>query len=68
MAWLPWAIGEGFAPALEVLPYEVVAMTALTGLAGANSFLALGCVFAANLTGNIVVLGFYGRRCLARLE
>jgi uncharacterized membrane protein YoaK (UPF0700 family) len=33
-------------------------MTAVTGVVDAVSFLALGHVFTANMTGNIVFLGF----------
>ena len=42
----------------KVLPYALVAMTAVTGLVDAVSFLALGRVFTANMTGNIVLLAF----------
>jgi uncharacterized membrane protein YoaK (UPF0700 family) len=33
-------------------------MTAVTGVVDAVSFLALGHLFTANMTGNIVFLGF----------
>jgi uncharacterized membrane protein YoaK (UPF0700 family) len=36
----------------------LLAMTAVTGIVDAVSFLALGRVFTANMTGNIVLLGF----------
>jgi uncharacterized membrane protein YoaK (UPF0700 family) len=36
----------------------LLAMTAVTGIVDAVSFLALGHVFTANMTGNIVLLGF----------
>ena|ERR1700739_3643827 len=36
-----------------VLPYVLLGMTAVTGLIDAVSFLALGHVFTANMTGNI---------------
>jgi uncharacterized membrane protein YoaK (UPF0700 family) len=36
----------------------LVAMTAVTGIIDAVSYLALGHVFTANMTGNIVLLGF----------
>ena len=39
-----------------VLP--LLAMTAVTGLIDAVSFLSLGRVFTANMTGNIVILAF----------
>src|SRR5260221_11247688 len=46
-------------PATEkVLPYTLLGMTAVTGLVDAVSFLSLGRVFTANMTGNIVLLAF----------
>src|SRR5664280_1116623 len=36
----------------------LVGMTVVTGLVDAVSYLALGRVFVANMTGNVVVLGF----------
>src|SRR5262249_55839693 len=36
----------------------LISMTAVTGMVDAVSFLALGHVFTANMTGNIVFLGF----------
>lgn len=36
----------------------LVVMTAVTGLVDAFSFLALGRIFVANMTGNIIFLGF----------
>src|SRR6185312_16371345 len=36
----------------------LIAMTAVTGLVDAYSFLALGHVFVANMTGNVIFLGF----------
>jgi uncharacterized membrane protein YoaK (UPF0700 family) len=46
-------------PATEkVIPYALVGMTAVTGLVDAVSFLSLGRVFTANMTGNIVLLAF----------
>src|SRR5437879_3019534 len=36
----------------------LLAMTAVTGLIDAVSFLALGRVFTANMTGNVVMLAF----------
>ena len=39
-------------------PYVFLGMTAVTGLVDAVSFLALGRVFTANMTGNVVLLGF----------
>jgi uncharacterized membrane protein YoaK (UPF0700 family) len=40
------------------LPVLMVAMTFVTGLVDAFSFLVLGHVFVANMTGNVVFLGF----------
>src|SRR5258708_171037 len=39
-------------------PSVLLSMTAVTGMVDAVSFLALGHVFTANMTGNIVFLGF----------
>jgi len=51
-AW-PW-------PAREHgrLPAILVALTVVTGMVDAVSYLALGHVFVANMTGNVVFLGF----------
>ena len=42
----------------KIAPYAFLGMTAVTGLVDAVSFLSLGRVFTANMTGNIVFLGF----------
>src|SRR6266849_8628009 len=42
----------------RVIPYALLGMTAVTGLVDAVSFLSLGRVFTANVTGNIVLLAF----------
>jgi uncharacterized membrane protein YoaK (UPF0700 family) len=42
----------------KILPYMLLAMTAVTGLVDAVSFLSLGRVFTANMTGNAVILAF----------
>ena len=42
----------------KIAPYALLAMTAVTGLVDAVSFLSLGRVFTANMTGNIVLLAF----------
>jgi len=42
----------------NISPYVFLGMTAVTGLVDAVSFLSLGRVFTANMTGNIVFLGF----------
>jgi uncharacterized membrane protein YoaK (UPF0700 family) len=41
-----------------VLTRALVGMTVVTGLVDAVSFLGLGRVFTANMTGNVVLLGF----------
>src|SRR5246127_3248768 len=45
-------------PTEKVIPYALLGMTAVTGLVDAVSFLSLGRVFTANMTGNIVLLAF----------
>jgi len=42
----------------SILPYALLGMTAVTGLVDAVSFLSLGHVFTANMTGNVVLLAF----------
>src|SRR5258708_17426227 len=42
----------------KIVPYALLGMTAVTGLLDAVSFLALGCVCTANMTGNVVLLAF----------
>ncbi len=42
----------------KIVPYVLLGMTAVTGLVDAVSFLSLGRVFTANMTGNIVLLAF----------
>ena len=42
----------------KIIPYVLLGMTAVTGLVDAVSFLSLGRVFTANMTGNIVLLAF----------
>lgn len=43
---------------LGPLPQLLLAMTLVTGLVDAFSYLVLGHVFVANMTGNVVLLGF----------
>lgn len=43
---------------VSVTPTILLIMTGVTGIVDAVSFLALGHVFTANMTGNIVFLGF----------
>jgi uncharacterized membrane protein YoaK (UPF0700 family) len=45
-------------PRERALPAVLLALTAVTGLVDAVSFLALGHIFTANMTGNVVFLGF----------
>jgi len=40
------------------LPLLLIVLTAVTGLVDAVSYLKLGHVFVANMTGNVVILGF----------
>src|SRR5579862_5558712 len=53
---------ETVAPARDakdgLLPPLLVALTAVTGLVDAFSYLVLGHVFVANMTGNVVFLAF----------
>jgi uncharacterized membrane protein YoaK (UPF0700 family) len=49
----PWAGGE-----YRSLSVLLVTLTVVTGLVDAVSYLALGHVFVANMTGNVVFLGF----------
>ncbi len=49
----PWA-GSGYGP----LPSLLVLLTVVTGVVDAVSYLAFGHVFVANMTGNVVFVGF----------
>src|SRR5712691_3848713 len=42
----------------DPLPFALLALTGVTGLVDAVSFLGLGHVFTANMTGNVVFLAF----------
>ncbi len=42
----------------KIAPYVLLGMTAVTDLVDAVSFLSLGSVFTANMTGNILILAF----------
>src|SRR5712675_1725582 len=48
----------GHPTAEKIAPYVLLGMTAVTGLVDAVSFLSLGSVFTANMTGNILILAF----------
>jgi uncharacterized membrane protein YoaK (UPF0700 family) len=45
-------------PKNDPLPIALLALTGVTGLVDAVSFLGLGHIFTANMTGNVVFLGF----------
>jgi uncharacterized membrane protein YoaK (UPF0700 family) len=49
---------ETVSNAPAAVPAILLVMTGVTGVVDAVSFLALGHVFTANMTGNIVLLGF----------
>lgn len=51
-------LAPGRESAYGPLPPLLVAMTLVTGLVDAFSYLVLGHVFVANMTGNVVLLGF----------
>jgi uncharacterized membrane protein YoaK (UPF0700 family) len=51
-------MASGNQAAQKITPYVFLGMTVVTGLVDAVSFLSLGRVFTANMTGNIVLLGF----------
>src|SRR5205823_13164771 len=53
-----WAVPEPVDPAERVLVPLLLALTAVTGLVDAASYLSFGHVFTANMTGNVVFLGF----------
>ena len=48
----------GYPTADKIAPYVLLGMTTVTGLIDAVSFLSLGSVFTANMTGNVVILAF----------
>jgi uncharacterized membrane protein YoaK (UPF0700 family) len=52
------ALKRGVASVKHPLTRALLALTFTTGLVDAVSYLALGRVFTANMTGNIVLLGF----------
>lgn len=49
---------KGYSKAEKILPYVLLGLTVVTGLVDAVSYLSLGRVFTANMTGNIVILAF----------
>ncbi|HEY7102879.1 MAG TPA: YoaK family protein [Mycobacteriales bacterium] len=54
MHWLPWRSGEMH----RMLTVALIALTVSCGVVDAVSFLALGRVFVATMTGNVIFLGF----------
>src|SRR5260370_31458840 len=42
----------------KVIPYAMVGMDAVSGLVDGVSFLSVGHIFTANMTGNVVILAF----------
>jgi uncharacterized membrane protein YoaK (UPF0700 family) len=52
------ALKRGVASVRHPLTRALLVLTFTTGLVDAVSYLALGRVFTANMTGNIVLLGF----------
>src|ERR1019366_10625540 len=52
------ALKRGVASVRHPLTRALLVLTFTTGLVDAVSYLALGHVFTANMTGNIVLLGF----------
>src|SRR3954464_3570827 len=56
---VPQAVGAGAARSIRhPLARALLALTFSTGLVDAVSYLGLGRVFTANMTGNVVLLGF----------
>ncbi len=52
------AAGRPASSRQRVLPLSLLALTVATGVVDAVSYLVLGRVFVANMTGNVVLLGF----------
>jgi uncharacterized membrane protein YoaK (UPF0700 family) len=57
-----WLFMTSSPTAEKTITYALLGMTAVTGLVDAVSFLSLGRVFTANMTGNIVLLAFAAAR------
>src|SRR5262249_18450036 len=55
---LPAMPGASFSAAESVLPPVLLGQTAVAGVIDAVSYLGLGHVFTANMTGNVVFLAF----------
>jgi uncharacterized membrane protein YoaK (UPF0700 family) len=58
LAWFRQTIAPGTGSGDGPLPSLLLGMTLVTGLVDAFSYLVLGHVFMANMTGNVVFLGF----------
>jgi uncharacterized membrane protein YoaK (UPF0700 family) len=53
-----WLFMTSHPSAEKTIVYALLGMTIVTGLVDAVSFLSLGRVFTANMTGNVVILAF----------
>ena len=49
---------EAIAPPERAFVAPLIALTGVTGVIDAASFLGMGRIFTANMTGNVVFLGF----------
>jgi Protein of unknown function (DUF1275) len=57
-SWLPYVFMTRSPTAEKTIVYALLGMTMVTGLVDAVSYLSLGRVFTANMTGNMLVLAF----------
>ncbi len=58
VASIPSSTGPEPKSAVDLLPALFLGLTFVTGVVDATSYLGLGHVFVANMTGNVVFLGF----------
>ena len=58
MCLVGWSFMTSSPAAEKTMVYALLGMTIVTGLVDAVSFLSLGRVFTANMTGNVVILAF----------
>jgi uncharacterized membrane protein YoaK (UPF0700 family) len=56
--WSRWPWADALQRGQRPLHFVLVVLTFVTGLVDAVTYLAYGHVFAANMTGNVIVLGF----------
>ena len=56
--WSRWPWADALQHGQRPLHFVLVVLTFVTGLVDAVTYLAYGHVFAANMTGNVIVLGF----------